>query len=128
MTKSKKNRKKVLIIDDDPTLLKLMVASFEEEGYKVVSGKTGQDAVKLTDKEHPAAIVLDLEMPKMDGLEALKKIRENENNQEVPIIIATNNSSSEAVFECLQNGASDYFIKSEISVDKLVENVKEKIG
>lgn len=111
---------KILIADDNEEIVKLLVPNLEKEGYKVVVAKDGEEALNKFSKENPNLILLDIMMPKMDGLEVCTQIRKNSN---VPIVMITAKSEDEDVIMGLDNGADDYIIKP-FSPKQVVAKVK----
>ena len=99
---------KILVVDDEATLVKGIRFNLQAEGYQVVTGSTGTDAVRLTRNEVPDLIVLDVMMPEMDGFAACKAIREFST---VPIIILTAKSESGNKLGGFDCGADDYMTK-----------------
>ena len=81
-------KKKILMIEDEAALRMLYRDEFEEEGYEVVSAGDGEEGIRQFEKERPDLVVLDIVMPVMDGLEALKRIR-NRNGKHTPVILHT---------------------------------------
>jgi CheY-like chemotaxis protein len=81
--------KKVLIVDDDEGVRLFVDAIMAGEGWHCVEGRTGQDALDLADSEKPDLIILDVNMPLMDGFEAFRKLRDSPFTQDIPIIMLT---------------------------------------
>lgn len=99
---------KILVVDDEALLLKGIRYNLQSDGFQVLTGGTGLDAIRLTKEEMPDLVILDVMMPQMDGFTACKKIREFST---VPIILLTAKSESRdklAGFDC---GADDYLTK-----------------
>ena len=92
----------ILVVDDEPEIVKLVRAYLEEAGYRVVTAKTGREALLVTRHDKPDLIVLDLSMPEMDGLEFTRRLRQEKNT---PIIMLT------ARVVGLELGADDYVTK-----------------
>jgi DNA-binding response OmpR family regulator len=80
---------RILVIDDDPSLVHLMTENLQEQGYEVISGYDGDMAISMSSQEHPNLIVMDLNMPMTNGLKALESIRQNNTTREIPIILLT---------------------------------------
>ena len=80
---------KILIVDDDPAARRLMSATLQDLGYEIHSSAGGEDALAFAATEQPLAVVLDLVMPGVDGLEFLSRFRENADNRGVPVLIWT---------------------------------------
>lgn len=120
--------KRIMVVDDDVVLNEMYGERLKEEGFEVVSARSGQEALDLCAKEVPAAMVLDIMMPKMNGLDVLKKLRENEETKNIPVIILT------ALIQKLEDiksklGPHDsYLIKSESTPAQVVDKIKSAVG
>ena len=99
---------KILVVDDEDLLVKGIRFNLQTEGYEVLSGSTGVDAVNLAQTQAPDLIVLDVMMPEMDGLTACSKIREFSN---VPIILLTAKADDMDKLIGFDHGADDYLTK-----------------
>ena len=99
---------KILVVDDEKLLVKGIRFNLENEGYDVITGADGMEAVELAGSENPDLIVLDLMMPRLDGLEACGKIREFSN---VPIIMLTAKADDMDKLMGFEHGADDYLTK-----------------
>ena len=99
---------KILVVDDEKLLVKGIRFNLENEGYDVITGSDGMEAVELAGSENPDLIVLDLMMPRLDGLEACGKIREF---SDVPIIMLTAKSEDMDKLMGFEHGADDYLTK-----------------
>ena len=99
---------KILVVDDEKLLVKGIRFNLENEGYDVITGSDGMEAVELAGGENPDLIVLDLMMPRLDGLEACGKIREF---SDVPIIMLTAKADDMDKLLGFEHGADDYLTK-----------------
>lgn len=99
---------KILIIDDEPILVELIQFNLEEEGYEVSTARNGQEGMRLFYTNRPDVVILDLMMPKLDGYEVCRRIREM---AETPIIMLTAKGREEDVIKGLDLGADDYLTK-----------------
>ena len=99
---------KILVVDDEKLLVKGIRCNLENEGYDVITGSDGMEAVELAGSENPDLIVLDLMMPRLDGLEACGKIREF---SDVPIIMLTAKADDMDKLMGFEHGADDYLTK-----------------
>ena len=99
---------KILVVDDEDLLVKGIRFNLQNDGYEVITGSTGLDAIELTKSEQPDLIVLDVMMPKMDGLTACSHIREFSN---VPIILLTAKNEDMDKLIGFDHGADDYLTK-----------------
>ncbi len=120
--------KKILIAEDDELLAKALAVSLEESGYKVFSAYDGEEALFLAEKNLPDLILLDINMPKMDGLSMLKEMRATAWGKGIKVIILTNLNDENRVFEALKNSVFSYLIKSDWDLDKIVKRVKDELG
>ena len=111
---------KILVVDDEKLLVKGIKFNLENDGYEVVTGCDGMEAVELAASETPDLIVLDLMMPRLDGLEACTKIREF---SQVPIIMLTAKSEDMDKLLGFEQGADDYLTKP-FSVDELLARLR----
>ena len=120
--------RKILIVEDEDRLARALEFKLNREGFETKIAFNGEEALEALGKEKYNLILLDIIMPKMDGMTLLKKIREFEWGRDLPIIILTNLSEAEKVYEATLNKVSDFLIKSDWSLDDVVKKVKEKIG
>ena len=123
---NERKRPLVAFIEDDAILLKTISESLEEEGFDMLPASNGEEGLEKVIKEHPDIILLDILLPKMDGLIMLKKLREDEWGKNVPVIILTNLRNSERLSRALELGARDYLVKSDWRIDDVISKVKEK--
>ena len=99
---------RVLVCDDQKDIVQALRIYLQPEGYEVFEAFDGQQALEMVHKENIQLVLLDIMMPKMDGITALRKIREFSN---IPIILLTAKSETEDVVEGLNAGADDYITK-----------------
>lgn len=120
--------KKVLIVEDEGSLSKALETKFAHEGFKVLIAQNGEDGLSMALGEKPDIILLDIIMPKMDGLTMIRKLREDSWGQSAKIILLTNLSSPEAVSEALEHNVSDYLVKTNWKLESIMEKVKNMLG
>ena len=111
---------KILVVDDEVLLVKGIRFNLQNEGYEVITGSDGLEAVRLVQEQRPDLVVLDVMMPNMDGMTACAKIREFSN---VPIILLTAKSETEDKVLGLNVGADDYISKP-YSINEVMARVK----
>ena len=99
---------KILVVDDEALLVKGIRFNLQNEGYEVIAGSNGLEAVQLVQEQHPDLVVLDVMMPEMDGLTACSKIREFSN---IPIIMLTAKTDDMDKLIGFDHGADDYLTK-----------------
>ncbi|MBR2782327.1 MAG: response regulator transcription factor [Oscillospiraceae bacterium] len=99
---------KILVVDDEELLVKGIRFNLENDGYEVISGSDGQEAITLAQEQKPDLIILDVMMPRVDGLQACQEIRQF---SEVPIIMLTAKSEDMDKLMGFEQGADDYLTK-----------------
>src|SRR3989344_7077543 len=125
--------KKILVIEeieDDASLRNVLHDKFSLEGFSVLEAKDGEEGLTIALREHPDLILLDIVMPKMDGLTMMKKLREaNEWGKHVPIILLTNlNADNDRINQAItDNQPAYYLVKSNWSMEELVEKIRERL-
>lgn len=128
MTKRKSINKAILIVEDEEPMLQDLVNKFNLEGFLVFEAKDGEEGLDLALKKHPDIILLDIVMPKMDGMTMMKKIREDKKwGKEVPVIILTNLSDPGNVSEAANFEVYDFLVKTDWRLDDVVRLVKQKL-
>lgn len=121
--------KKILIIEDEIAILEALVGKFQRSGFNVVGAQDGMDGLEKAKEEVPDLILLDILMPKMDGIEVVKHIRSDFKwGSDVPIIMLTNLSDPESVSEVAKYNVYDFLVKTDWRLDDVVDLVKEKLG
>lgn len=114
---------KILAIDDTPYNLDILKHGLEDEGYVVVTAKSGRKGLELIDLELPDLVLLDIGMPEMDGHQVLQQIRLSDEHSDLPVIILTANNEDSNLARCLDSGANDYVTKP-FSFTALVARIK----
>ncbi|MFA6410860.1 MAG: response regulator [Candidatus Buchananbacteria bacterium] len=120
--------KKILIIEDELSLLQALVDKFKMEKFLVVSAKNGKEGLELAKKEKPDLILLDIIMPITDGITMLEQLRQDEWGKEVPVMVLTNLNDIEKTSEALKSGVRDYLVKTDWKLDDVVKKVKDKLS
>jgi len=120
--------KKILIIEDLPALANALHDKFNHEGFETIHASNGLEGLEMIESEKPDLILLDIIMPKMDGLTMIKELRQKDPNNAIPIIILTNLTDSDAVFNSIKSRITDYLVKADWSLEDVVKKVKEKLG
>jgi DNA-binding response OmpR family regulator len=115
---------KVLIVEDDPFLLKMYAEKFEIENFSVFIAEDGKKGLKIAAKEIPDIILLDIILPEMSGFDVLKELKANDGTKRIPVILLTNLSQRDDINKGLSLGANDYLIKAHFMPSEVVEKVK----
>ncbi|HTW96713.1 MAG TPA: response regulator [Candidatus Methylomirabilis sp.] len=121
-------RKKILIAEDDLMLLDIMAERLSQENFEVIKAKDGEEALALALKLRPDLILLDILMPKMDGVTMLKKLREDKKSLATPVIILTNVGYGQQIEEALKHGVQDFLVKTNWKLEDVVEKIKQKLA
>ena len=117
------NPKKILIAEDDPFLVKIMGNRLKEENFDVDTVNNGQSALDQIIKDGYKVVLLDLVMPTMDGFQVLAELKKRK--IKTPVLVFSNLSQDEDRTEVMALGAAGYYIKSDISIQKIVEVIKK---
>jgi len=122
------NNKKILIVEDESAMLAALDKKFSSCGFNVTTAENGEEGLKLAMKTKPHLVILDIIMPKMNGLEVVEKIREDERwGSGVPIIMLTNLSDAEQVAEAARFNVFDFLVKTDWRLDDIVDLVRKKL-
>jgi DNA-binding response OmpR family regulator len=121
--------KKILLIDDDDMISKTMSERFRSDGIEIVVEMDGEKGLARTKSDNPDLVILDLTLPKLDGLEVLKRIREDEEIANIPIIIFSNRDDMDTISATLEHGQLiDFIAKHEWKLEDIVTLAKKRMG
>jgi DNA-binding response OmpR family regulator len=118
------SKTKILIVEDEEILLTALSEELKQEGFVVVGAKDGVEGVEMATKEHPDLVLLDLVMPRLDGIGALKQMKESAEIKDIPVVILTNLSDYDKISDALSLGAMDYLVKANYRLEDLVNKIK----
>lgn len=119
---------KIAIIEDDAVISQMYRMKFEADGFEVQIANNGRDGVELVQQFSPDMVLLDMQMPIMDGAEALKAIRSAEWGKTLPVMILTNLGEEEAPKDIRSLGIESYIVKADLTPRQVVERVKTSLG
>lgn len=119
--------KTILIIEDDTVLLWALAKTLSKEGFVVHKATDGEAGLELAIREHPDLILLDIIMPKMDGLTVLKKLRADIWGKDAPVIILTNLSAADTAKD-VGNRSQEYLVKADWKLTDVVAKVKKRLN
>jgi DNA-binding response OmpR family regulator len=117
----------ILIVEDEANLADALHDKLTREGFNILKAKNGEEGLATAFTRHPDLILLDILMPKMDGLTVLKKLREDAWGKLVQVIIFTNYAEAEKISEALSNKVTDYLVKADWDIDAIAKKIKEKL-
>ena len=120
-------KKKILIVDDDSSLRNVLKDKINHEGFAALTANDGEEGLKIGIKEKPDLILLDVIMPKINGIKMLKRLREDAWGKTVPVLLLSNDDDPEHIRETLKDNATDYLIKSDWELEDIIKKIKETL-
>jgi len=118
---------KILLVDDSETVIMLQKLMFRSEGYIIVTAKNGLEAIEKAKSDPPDVIILDINMPELDGIETCRRLKNDPNTNPIPIIMVTTHGETERVEQSYLAGCNDYCTKP-IDKVELLKKIKAQIG
>lgn len=118
---------KVLVVDDDETLLTMYGQILAARGFEVVGERSGDRVVDIVKKEHPAIVLLDILLPGQNGLDILKKLRSDPETKSIPVIVLTVLADPEKQSEAKAAGANRFFNKADSIPGDIVKAIDEEL-
>jgi len=115
-----KSESTILVVDDEEKITTILRESLESEGYQTFVARDGEEAIRIFDEVSPNLVILDLVLPKIDGIDVCRYIRQSSS---VPILIISARSYKEIKVECLDSGADDYLTKP-FDIDELLARIR----
>jgi CheY-like chemotaxis protein len=116
---------KILVVEDDPLMSRMYQKIFTFEGYEVEMAGDGEEGIEKVRSTKPTLVLMDIMMPKMNGLQALEKLKADPETKAIPVIMLTNLAGQQDAETALSKGAIKYIIKSEFEPKQVVNMVKE---
>jgi CheY-like chemotaxis protein len=117
-------QKTILLVDDDMVLREMYRFAFSEAGLNVITAKDGTEAIALALEHHPSIILMDIDMPQMDGYESMKRIREDAWGRTAKVIYLTNYSAPADVYAAVSLKPEDYIVKASHDIKEVVNRVR----
>lgn len=119
--------KRVLMVDDEPDLIKVVHVRLAALGYEVIAANNGLEGLKKAEKEKPDLILLDVMMPRMDGLDVLRRLKDNPGTAAIPVLMLTATDDTESISRARDLGVKDYIVKP-FNFDALLDSVKRYLS
>ncbi|MBK8807080.1 MAG: response regulator [Bacteroidales bacterium] len=116
--------KKILIVDDSESIREVVKFTLENEGFEVLVGNDGKDALRFFDGRDLDMLITDLHMPEMNGIELIKEVRLKEEYKRIPILFLTTESQTQKKMEAKEAGATGWIVKPFVPV-KLIDAVNK---
>ena len=120
--------KKVLIIEDEQAIADAMKMGLIEAGYEAEAVYDGEEGLARAKEQKPDLILLDLLLPKKDGMTVLKELRQNKETLKIPVMILSQLSDTDKISQGVSLGVVGYLVKVDFSLDEVVAKVKEVLG
>lgn len=120
-------KKILLIVEDEINLSKLLEQEFLKEGFDVLTALDGIQGLEMALTNHPDLILLDLILPKMDGMSLLRELRKDSWGMDVPVIILSNLSEAAKISEASEHEVFDYLVKADWKLEDVIKKVKDRL-
>lgn len=117
----------ILVVEDEISVASALREALEDRGYKVEVANDGITAVTKAQSVHPAAIVLDLGLPKQNGLQVIERLRANKSLFSIPVIVLSNVESSVVLQKCEEMGMQCYLVKTHTSIQKVIDAIGKTV-
>jgi DNA-binding response OmpR family regulator len=123
-----KNHKVILCVEDEDAMRKALNDKFTKEGFEVLEASDGEEGFEKAMKEKPDILIVDIMMPKMDGMSLMREVRKDEKwGTDVPIILLTNISDPENISEAAHYKVFDFLVKTDWRLDDIVKLAKQRL-
>lgn len=120
--------KKILFIEDEAVLQKTFTEILKKEGYKVINSLDGETGLRLARSQKPDLVLLDIVLPRLQGLDVLKALKGDPETKSIPVIIMTNLETPQEIEKALTLGATTYLLKTQYTLTEIAEKIKSAIG
>lgn len=120
--------KTILVVEDEGALQKALGDVLSQEGFEVIAALDGELGLQLAQDKKPNLILLDLILPKRNGLDVLEALKKNSSTKDIPVIVLTNLEDMKNIQRAVDLGATTYLVKANYSIEEVLQKVKETIG
>ena len=121
----KKTSARILLVEDDRILRRAMQTTLRRHGFNVVAAGDGEKALRLAKSESPRLVLLELIIPKVQGFEVLRRLKQDPKTASIPVIVLSSLGQQSDIKRAMDLGAADYLVKPKLSLDQLVKKVDE---
>lgn len=118
----------VLLIEDEHALVEALARKLKQAGFNVLKATQGEEGLEMSLSHHPDLIVLDLLLPRMDGMTVLKKLRDDKWGSTAQVLVLTNFSDVKKMEETEKLGVREYMVKTEFKIGEVVTKIKEALA
>lgn len=123
-----KNKKKILLVEDDDMISSVYKIKFEADGFKVLIAADGAKGLELAKKEKPDIIMLDVILPGLDGFSVLEEIKKDKITRSIPVIMLTNLGTADDKIKGQKMGALDYLVKASLTPGQISEKIEKTLS
>lgn len=120
--------KKILVVDDEELVINALTKRLTKEGFSIDVARDGDEALEKAESVNPDLILLDIVMPKLDGISVLKKLKESAKTQNIPVIMLTNLYEDQKLGQAMKAGVSDYLVKVDHTLNDIVKRIRNKLN
>jgi len=120
--------KKILLVDDDNALRQLYAVELGTKGYTVLEAPDGEQGLVTAKKEKPDLILLDIMMPKLDGVATLTQLKQDAEIDKIPVVMLTNFGQENLVQQAFSSGATDYLLKYKVTPAEMADKVGQVLS
>ena len=120
--------KTILIIEDDKLNMKLFKVLLQHEKYHILEAFDAEKGIELARKQKVDLILMDIQLPDMDGLDATRIIKEDPELKDIPVIIISNSGQPVEIDRAQKLGAKDWLVKTEFDPQEVIDKIKKQIG
>ncbi len=120
--------KRILVAEDDRFLRKAAEVTLKRHGFAVMTASDGEDAVRMARAETPDLVLLDLIMPRLQGFEVLRTLKQDPSTVGIPVIVLSNLGQASDVRRAMEGGAAGYFVKADLSLQELAKRVEKALA
>lgn len=121
------NKKTILVVEDTAEYQRILSVKLGQLGYEIISARDGEEGLAVALDKHPDLILLDIVMPKMDGISMLEKLRQDEWGKDVRVIMLTNLSATEKIADAMMHNSFEYIVKTDTTIEDLVKKIQESL-
>jgi DNA-binding response OmpR family regulator len=121
------HNKKILIVEDEKDLQEALATALTYEEFVVVKASDGEEGLAVAEAEKPDLILLDITMPKIDGLEVLRTLKRSEWGMGIKVIVMTALDDLEKIAEVMDAGGDEYVVKTQVSLGDIMKKIKTKL-
>lgn len=119
--------KRILIIEDDPSISSALEMKITGSGYQAIIANDGEEGLDKALTERPDLILLDIILPKLDGMSVLEKLRADEWGKNVPVVVLSNLGTGNELQKSKDHGVKEFLIKTEWTLDDVIRKIKENL-